>query len=270
MDFLSIWPYLLLIPSVAVGIMLGWQLQLARQKKSSTDNAIEPTNPMEGLIQTRIATLEEAQSELTRLEEEIRSIHQNIQEATEQHGNLEKDYSDLLIKLDGRRTAVEGAKAQLTARKDLKTSQKEQILAEVDASGAELEELQHLNDRYESRIIRLTQQVERQHSELQRLRQTVKIKTAEIEEQQELIQQREAELLQLIRQRQQREADLQRAQEQLNEVNKELRRLVEHQDRSEIFERMPPSGDILEHRRRKDVTPSSLPGLPAGNTSNDD
>lgn len=270
MNFLTLWPYLLLIPALALGGLLGWQLRAARERKAPPEKELVPVNPLDGLVQTRLETLDEARAELSRLENQINTVHQNIRDATESYESLQGEYRQLILNLDRRRTAVENAQTQADVRESLQLTQKEEVLADVDASGAELEELQHLNSRYETRINRLAQQVERQDSELQMLRQLAKTRTTEIEEQQRLIAQTESELRQLIRQRQQREADLEKVRQQLAEVNEELRRLIEHQDRSDIFERMPPSEDILSRHRRKDVTPRLRPGLPSGGTLKDE
>jgi len=253
-----------------LGGVLGWQLHAIRERKATPEQELVPLNPLEGLVQSRLETLDEAQAELSRLETQISSVHQSIRDATESYDDLQGEYRQLILNLDRRRTAVEDAQTQVDVRESLEQTQKEQVLADVDASGAELEELQHLNSRYETRINRLAQQVERQDSELQMLRQLAKTRTSEIEEQQRLIEQRDSELRQLIRQRQQREADLERVRQQLAEVNEELRRLIEHQDRSGIFDRMPPAEDILDRHRRKDVTPHSRPGLPSGGTPKDE
>lgn len=269
MNFLILWPYLLLIPALALGGMLGWQLRVVRERKTAPPKDLIPANPLGGLVQSRLETLDEARAELSRLENQISTVHQSIRDATETYDELQSEYRELILNLDRRRTAVEGTQARVDAHESLDVSQKEQMLADVDASGAELEVLQHLNSRYETRINKLAQQIERQDSELQMLLQTARTRTAEINEQQQLIEQRDSELRQIIRQREQREADIARARQQLADVNDELRRLIENQDRSEIFERMPPPEDILG-RRRKDVTPQTRPGLPSGNTPIDE
>lgn len=270
MNFLTLWPYLLIIPALVLGVVLGWQLRAVRERKATPEKEPPPANPLGGLVQSRLETLDEARTELSRLENQISTVHQSIRDATETYDELQGEYRQLIINLDRRRTTVEDSQAQVDVRESLQEFQKEQMLADVDASGAELEVLQHLNSRYETRINKLTQQIERQDSELQMLSKTARSRTADIEEQQQLIDQRDSELRQLIRQRQQRETDLERARQQLTEVNDELRRLVEHQDRSEIFERMPPADDILERQRRKDVTPQTRPGLPSGQMPKDE
>ena len=262
---MTLWPYLLIIPALLLGILLGWQLQAARQGAlaGSRHGPSQPLTSCSAGPNGNHPNPHEASTELEYLDRQLSTLNESITTTRLQLEELDDEHARLLVGVDEQQATIRSTRSTLhNVEQDLH-DQQERLLVDLDASGEELEMLKQLNRTYASRIERLTQQAQRQDSELQTLRQAVKAKTAEIKAAHDLIEQQDAELRRLNLQRQQRDADLDRVRQQLAQRSEELRALLEHQQRSGVF-----SGAVCSsgpHRLRRDVTPPARSRLSAGN-----
>lgn len=252
----TLWPYLLVIPATAIGILAGWYLQSAlKRRMSQATQTKPPVRPRPVYPSERpddwVQAVREAEAELARLKAELAAIAAARQRAQERIKERPL--------LPSRVTVESRARKPPAHQREI-----DDTLTEIDRSLDELDLLDHLKETYLAQIDRLTQQVQWQDSELRMLRQTIKAKTTEIEEAQALLEQRDAELRRLIRQRQQREVDLVRARQMLKQRDDELRRLLQHQSEG---------GVIIDAKyqvgpgERVDVTPGKQPMLQTGNSA---
>ncbi len=266
MNLLTLWPYVLIIPALLLGMALGWSLHAARRgaAPSLSAGAAAPG------VGSGLQNVNEAQAELDFLDRQIVSLNEAITAARQQLEALDEEHTRLMIEVDERRVDNQATRGTLhTLEQDFRTKQ-ERLLTDIDASGEELDTLNQMIERYGDRIKWLTQLFQRQESQLQMLRQTVKAKTAEIDEAKTLIEQRDAELRRLIRERQQREADLTRVRQQVVQRNEELRNVLEQQERGGTFSGPAHSPGSSGRHRRLDVTPPTRPHLSAGPTGDSD
>jgi chromosome segregation ATPase len=270
-SFLTIWPYLLLIPALLLGILLGWNLHVTRQRRKNRENGNDssPAPASNRSISELKRATQESEAEKLILEARLAALNQQNATARQQLQELDQEHTRLLVDIDEQRSSVLEQRSALQNASQHMATQQDVILNDIDSSGEELEMLEQLSKTYEARINRLSQQVSWQDSELQRLRQTVKNKTGEIDEARALIDQRDADLRRLILQRQQREADLARVRQQVRQHNEELRRLVEHQAQQERFPDVPPTIDPNPHVRR-DITPPNRRQISSGDHHYDD
>ncbi len=262
---MTLWPYLLIIPALLLGGLLGWQLHAARQGASAGSRR-GPNQPLASCSagpNGNHPNPHQASAELEYLDRQLSTLNESITTTRLQLEELDDEHTRLLVGVDEQLAAIQSTRSALHHVEQDLHNQQERLLIDLDASGEELEMLKQLNRTYASRIERLTQQAQRHDSELQTLRQAVKAKTAEIKAARDLIEQQDAELRRLNLQRQQRDADLDRVRQQLAQRSEELRVLLERQQRSGVFSGAVRSSGL--HRLRRDVTPPARSRLSAGN-----
>lgn len=263
--------YLLAIPALLLGIVVGWNLRLRRERRRAAAAASQDT-PLSVLDEKRRA-VQDAEAEQAELETRLTQLTQMIASARLQLHEAEEEQRHVLLDLEGHENGLQGAQEPLRAAQEALDAQKartEALLADVDASIEEYEMLSKVNETYAARIKRLTQETQRQDSELQMLRQTLKSTAAEIASTREQISQLDKERRELTLQLQQSEADVAQIRQRLAGLSEELRRLLDSQTRTSGFANEAPG----RGQPRIDVTPPNRPrlgpGREPGNEASDD
>lgn len=264
MTLLTFWPYLLLIPALMLGTLLGWHLHAARHRRTAAPGGSFAT-PAMAMPADRRRQLQEAELEVAQLDAQLAVTNQKIATYRQQLQAHEDELSGLLVDIDEQQAAIKDARRNSQNYGKNLAAEHSKLLSDIDNSGEELEMLEKLNETYTARIQHLTQQVSWQDSEIQLLHQGVREKTAEIKEAEALIAQYAVELRRLNRKCQQRENDIKKARQTLMQRDDELRRLVGHDMHSGQLAGLPPTTD--QGTGRKDVTPPGRPQLPEHSSS---
>jgi hypothetical protein len=215
-------PYLLLVPALIVGLMLG-RLLKARARPATSTSPADPADPQ---VEEKLRL---AETEQVAMQDQLAKLQKSIAAARRQIDAADREYTQLLTIMDERRASIASARQDFQAERQPspeESLQTEALLGEIDRSMDELDMLTSMKENYDVKTTRLTQQVHWQESELRLLRQTVKARTAEIEEARALLEQRDAELRLMIRQRQQRDIDINHARSLLVRQDEELKRLL--------------------------------------------
>jgi predicted flap endonuclease-1-like 5' DNA nuclease len=207
MRFLSLLPYLLILPALAAGFGVGWLLRshlIPEQRPSASPDSPDDLADLQKRIQETETNLAESEAQLTHLNKNLAAARICLVER-------EEDHRQLLNQLRERRTDMNEAAAELNHLEEklkAKRDRIEQTLTDIDRLTGELDMLKELEANYQSDIDRLAQHVQWQDGELGRLRQTINQRSSDVTDAETRLSQREAELEHLIRKRQQREGDI--------------------------------------------------------------
>lgn len=250
--------------ALLAGALLGWGVSAAHNRRTRGGAGMIPArqDQLELNTEDKKEAIHAAEVGLAQLEMRLSYLNKAIASARQQVEDSEQEHDHLLVTLDERQASVKDAQNDLQMiRRSLqsRTQEADHLLESIDKSIEELDLLNQMKDSYLARSNRLTQQVQWQDGELRMLRQTVQTRTAEIDEARALLEQRDAELRLLTRQRQQREIDIEHARQALARRTDELRRQVGAAGGEAFFGDEPPK----LAPRRKDVTPTAPPRLPA-------
>lgn len=219
MQFVSLLPYLLILPALAVGFSVGWLLRSSQSPERAKSDL--PDAPDAEDIQKRIqkteASLAESETELTHLNKTLAAARKTLAEREEEHRQL-------LNQLRERRTDMNDVAADLNSlEEEIKTKQGhiERTLTDMDKRTDQLNMLKELSENCQSDIDRLAQHVQWQDGEIARLRQIIKQRSCDITDVKALLAQREAELDRLIRLRRKIERDIRITAEQLRHAGRD-------------------------------------------------
>ena len=266
MPLLTYWPYLLLVPALGLGAVLGWSLHAAYQRRDGSPLPMA-VRSRHNSTEARHQDLVGKELELVQLDEQLRIANLNVTKSRGQLEDLRREHSDLLLAISECESSIN------TAQKTLKnhpqgsqssglSGEHHRALIDLDESGEELEILQQLSKNLMARIASVEQEIQQQEGKLSLLRQTNQLRRSEISEAEALITQREDELKQLVRKRKQRETDLAFARQQLNDLNEELQRLIHNTPRDDLF--YDVNGAPIASQRRQENRPYNHPQLPDG------
>ncbi|HLV44900.1 MAG TPA: hypothetical protein VKY39_08070 [Aggregatilineales bacterium] len=266
MTLLTVWPYLLMIPALALGVALGWTLQLARQRRAAPPVASAPVARVR--VGGRKALSPDARAEMDAVERQTVALNVAISRARQQLEDLGSEHDQLIEEITIRRTEIEEDRRTVDQLRQARQSRQEQMLEDIDAGGEELEMLERMHQNYTERITRLSQQVEDKLNELEVLRRSYGSTLEEIAQTREQIERQEGDLRRLVSRRAQLEQDIDHVQRQIAERNQTLHRVHEQQ-----HERAPEGQFVPVSLKRapRDSTPRSsgasgrvLRGLPDG------
>lgn len=231
MTLLTMWPYLLTIPALLIGLVLGWQLHAARRRRELADATAPLTSA--AYAHTRLkdkhTNADGAKSEFDIAERQLDSIRNAVAKARQQADDLDREHAQLLDEIEVRREELQEDRRTLETLRQKSQTAQEQMLTDIDLGGEEIEELERMRDTYTQRINRLSQQVEEQLNQLDRLRRAYNENAEAAEHLRDEAHQVDVEYERLLRERQQRERDLNRVREQIAERTATLKGLLKQQ-----------------------------------------
>lgn len=240
MTLLTIWPYLLVIPGLLLGIVLGWQWQLVRQRRkgAALSDSASPASRAHARLRGQHESPDDAQGELDYIERQLVSLNGAVAKARQQLKDLDSEHAQLQQAIDQRRADVDSSRASLDNLSQVhEAQQQEEMLMDIDDGGEEIELLQKMRETYSQRINRMVHEVEVQESTLAQLRQTRNQNVEEIARTEEEIRQAESELDRLVEQHEQRRAELSEA----------MRALLERQQHNGAQSARPGRPRLAEH-----------------------
>lgn len=266
MTLLTIWPYLLMIPALALGIALGWYWHLARQRRASPPAASAPVARVR--VGGRKALSADAREEMDAVERQTVALNVAISRARQQLEDLGSEHDQLVEEITIRREEIEEDRHTVDQLRQARQSRQEQMLDDIDAGGEELEMLERMHQNYTERITRLSQQVEDKLNELEVLRRSYSSTLEETAQAREQIERQEGELRRLVSHRDQLEQDIDHVQRQIAERNQTLHRVHEQQHERVAEGQFVPVSLKRAPResapRRPDAGNRILRGLPDG------
>lgn len=218
MTLLTIWPYLLMIPALLLGIILGWQLQRVRQQRN-TSRAASPSSPASrahARLSGQHDNLEDAQAELDYLERQLVSMNNAVAKARQQLKDLDSEHGHLQQEIEQHQSG----KAPLpSSQQDRRAA----VLEDIDASGAEVDRLERMRDTYAQRISQLMQTIVEQVVTLNSMRETCRTNEEETVNLRREIDQYDVRLKELLKEHERRQADLAYIGEQLSHLDQQRR-----------------------------------------------
>lgn len=229
MTLLTIWPYLLMIPALLLGFILGWQLQRVRQQRKTSPNGLSsPASRAHARLSGQHDNLEDAQAELDYLERQIVSLNAAVTKARQQLKELDSEHGHLQQQIEAR---ASGAASPPPSQQERRTA----VLEDIDASGVEVDRLERMRDTYAQRISQLMQTIEEQQVTLNSMRETSKMNEEEMAALRREIDLYDIKLRELLKEHDRRQAKLTSLGEQRSQL--------EHQRQASSGAGMPRLGD---------------------------
>ena len=209
MQFLSLLPYLLMLPTLAIGFCVGWVIRtrLTPKPEAQLSASASPSEDLQKRIQESEANLAETETHLS-------DLNKNLAAARKRLAMREEEYRALSNQLRERRTDMNEAAAELHRLDEelrAKRDRKEKVLSDFSSRTGELDILTELSVTRQSQIDRLIQHVQWQDGEIARLRQVVKQRSSDVTDIKAILAEREAELDEVIRMRRRVEEDIRAA-----------------------------------------------------------
>ena len=213
-----------MVPALLLGIILGWQLQRARQRRVTGPQPASAASAFHRLKSNQGAG--DAHADLDEMEREAAALQSAIAKARQRLGDLDREHARLLQEISGREDLIGEDRRTVESLRQSRESRQDQVLADIDLGGEEIEMVGRLRNPYTARINRLSQKLDDRNTELESLRATHDQMLDAIDEARGMLRAKQDEYERLMHELQVREDDLSRIQAEVAEQSAALRTLV--------------------------------------------
>lgn len=234
--FTDLLPYLLLIPALLLGILLGYYIaptlspqRQGSQQKTVAEDLFRKTTL---IIDEGRAKQQAARQELLQLEDQLIATSQLIQQARSENTRQDEILSDLRFSLDEKRALYREHQAEIDEiDAHLKDHQgrSKTLVSTIQETMEEIEALKTVEQQSVRKRDRLMQTVQNLTNELSLLEGTVQSKSLEIQEAEKIRGDRDTYLSRLHRERRTLETEINRLHQDIEGLDTDLQALSERQ-----------------------------------------